>query len=114
MVASPPSVSGCTAPCLQTGGAISAGCYSSLSLSGAVTLNPGTYVINGPLTFTSATLSGTGVTFYVTASGTAADFSGVLAGSGSSLSPPSSGSYSGVLYYQVPGNSMAIRSSLGG
>ncbi|MGP8101058.1 MAG: pilus assembly protein TadG-related protein [Candidatus Cybelea sp.] len=104
IVASPPSVSGCTA-LSQTGGAISAGCYSSLSLSGAVTLNPGTYVINGALSFNpGTTLTGTGVTLYVTASGTGLDFSPIAAGS--SLSPPSSGSYSNVLYYQVPGNAI--------
>lgn len=101
IVASPPSISGCTA-LTQTGGSISPGCYSSLTLTGAVSLNPGTYVLNGTSSFGGATLTGTGVTFYVTASGSAADFSGVLAGS--SLSPPSSGSYSNVLYYQVPSN----------
>lgn len=104
IVANPPAVSGCTA-LSQTGGSISAGCYSSLALSGAVTLNPGTYVLTGSSNFGtlgSTTLTGTGVTFYVTASGSAADFSGVAAGS--SLSPPSSGSYSNVLYYQVPAN----------
>ena len=103
IVASPPAVSGCTAGSLPTGGTLSPGCYSSLSVSGAVTLSPGTYVLNGTSTFTGATLSGTGVTFYVTASGSA-NFSGVLAGS--SLSPPSSGSYSNVLYYQVPSNTI--------
>jgi hypothetical protein len=42
------------------------------------------------------------VTFYVTASGSAPNFSGLAAGS--SLSAPSSGSYPNVLYYQVPTN----------
>jgi hypothetical protein len=68
-------------------------------------LNPGTYVINGALSFNpGTTLTGTGVTLYVTASGTGLDFSPIAAGS--SLSPPSSGSYSNVLYYQVPGNAI--------
>jgi Flp pilus assembly protein TadG len=98
IVASPPSVSGCTAV-NQTGGTISAGCYSNLTLNG-VTLNPGTYVLSGTSSF-SGTISGTGVTFYVPAGGSAADFSQVTGGS---LSPPSSGSYPNVLYYQVPGN----------
>jgi hypothetical protein len=103
IVATPPSVSGCTA-LTQAGGSISAGCYSSLTLSGAVTLNPGTYVLNGTSSFASGTtLTGTGVTFYVTAAGSPADFSGIAAGS--SLSPPSSsGTYPNVLYYQVPAN----------
>jgi hypothetical protein len=66
-------------------------------------LNPGTYVLTGTPSFAGATLTGTGVTFYVPAGATAPDFSGVLAGS--SLSPPSSsGTYPNVLYYQVPSN----------
>jgi hypothetical protein len=103
VVANPPAVSGCTTLPPQTGGSISPGCYNGLTLSGSVTLNPGTYVLNGSSSFSGATLTGTGVTFYVTASGTAADFSGVAAGS--SLSPQSSsGTYPNVLYYQVPSN----------
>jgi hypothetical protein len=103
VVANPPAVSGCTAGNLPTGGTLSPGCYSSLTLGGAVTLNPGTYVLNGSSSFSGATLTGTGVTFYVTASGTAADFSGVSPGS--SLTPQSSsGTYPNVLYYQVPAN----------
>jgi Flp pilus assembly protein TadG len=102
VVASPPAVSGCTAGSLPTGGTLSPGCYSSLTLGGAVTLNPGTYVLSGSSTFTGATLTGTGVTFYVPVGATPPDFSGVSAGS--SLSPPSSGSYANVLYYQVPAN----------
>jgi hypothetical protein len=106
VVANPPAVSGCTTLPPQTGGSISPGCYNGLTLSGSVTLNPGTYVLNGSSSFSGATLTGTGVTFYVTASGTAADFSGVAAGS--SLSPQSSsGTYPNVLYYQVPSNTTA-------
>jgi hypothetical protein len=102
VVANPPAVSGCSA-LTQAGGSISQGCYSNLTLSGAVTLNPGTYVLTGTPSFAGATLTGTGVTFYVPAGATAPDFSGVLAGS--SLSPPSSsGTYPNVLYYQVPAN----------
>jgi Flp pilus assembly protein TadG len=103
IVASPPSASGCTAGSLPTGGTLSPGCYSSLSLGGVVTLTSGIYVINGSFTVASGTtLTGTGVTFYVTASGSAPNFSGLAAGS--SLSAPSSGSYPNVLYYQVPTN----------
>jgi hypothetical protein len=67
-------------------------------------MNPGTYVINGGVSFANGTtLTGTGVTFYVTASGTAPNFSTIAAGS--SLSPPTSSStYPDVLYYQVPSN----------
>jgi hypothetical protein len=104
IVASPPSVSGCTAGSLPTGGTLSPGCYSSLSLGGAVALTSGTYVLSGTTTFASGTtLTGTGVTFYVPAGATPPDFSPL--GAGSSLSAPTStATYPNVLYYQVPGN----------
>jgi len=80
---------------------LSPGCYNSLNLSGAnVTLNPGTYVLNGGENLSNATITGSGVTIYVTASGTPPNFNGDTV----SLSPPTSGSTSGVLYYQVPSN----------
>ncbi len=40
------------------------------------------------------------MTIYVTASGTAPNFNGATV----SLSPPATGNYAGVLYYQVPSN----------
>ncbi len=104
IVANPPSSSGCTA-LTQSGGTISPGCYSSLTLSGAITLSPGTYVLTGTTTLTGSpgvtSLTGTGVTFYVTSSATAPNFA--IAATGS-LSAPTSGTYQNVLYYQVPSN----------
>ena len=102
IAANPPSSSGCTA-LTQTGGTISPGCYSTLNLSGAVTLTSGTYVLTGTTTFNpGVSLTGTGVTFYVTSSATAPTFSSVSGGG--SLSAPTSGTYQNVLYYQVPAN----------
>jgi hypothetical protein len=105
IAANPPSTSSCTT-LSQTGGSISPGCYSSLTLSGAVTLNPGTYALTGTTYLSGLTsLTGTGVTFYVASTATAPNF-GVAAGSASpgSLSAPTSGNYANVLYYQVPAN----------
>jgi|HubBroStandDraft_6_1064221.scaffolds.fasta_scaffold174004_1 Flp pilus assembly protein TadG len=106
MAANPPS----TSSCMSTGGKIGSvtlnpGCYSNLDVSGsrggAVTFNPGIYVLTGTSNFNKGVLAGTGVTFYVTETATPPDFST----SGGHLSAPTSGTYSNVLYYQVPANS---------
>ena len=109
---SPPSLTGVT--CLpnpnftgsssQTLGPATPGgtvCYNGISIvgSGAITFNPGLYIINGNFTATgSGNLTGTGgVTFYLP-SGTLA-----VTGSGSvNFTAPTSGSYSGILFYQNP------------
>lgn len=85
---------------------ISPGCYNNLTVGscGTVTLQPGVYVLNGTSDFSNSRFVGTGVTFYVTANGTAPDFSAALS---ATISPPTSGTYDGVLYYQVPGNTTA-------
>jgi hypothetical protein len=78
------------------------GCYNSLLLNNAtVTLGSGTYVINGAFSLSKAAISGTGVTIYVTASGTPPNFNMATS---AKLTPPTSGPYPGVLYYQVPSN----------
>lgn len=42
---------------------LSAGTYSSLNIQGTATLQPGTYIVNGPITFNAqATVNGNGVT----------------------------------------------------
>ncbi len=66
-------------------GTLNPGCYSNLNLNGAnVTLNPGIYVFNGGSNFNGAHVTGTGVTIYVTASGTPPNFNGANV----TLSPP--------------------------
>lgn len=82
-------------------GALTAGCYSYLNLNGANVTLSGTYVLTGSSNFNGATINGTNVTFYVASGATAPNFNG---DTGASLSPPSSGNYNGVLYYQVPSN----------
>jgi hypothetical protein len=87
----------------QTIGPTSGGsiCYSSLSFqSGAsATLNPGIYYINGNLSLSGgASLSGTGVTFYITNGGTV----NITGGATMNLTAPTSGSLNGILFYQDP------------
>jgi hypothetical protein len=110
-----PEIAGCayltanpqsTSPCTSFNGngfsgVLSPGCYSNLNLNGAnVTLRPGTYVLNGGSNFNGAHVTGAGVTLYVTATGTPPNFNGANV----TLSPPTSGSENGVLYYQAPAN----------
>jgi Flp pilus assembly protein TadG len=71
-------------------------CYSSVSVSGSVTLRPGVYYMNGNLTV-SGSLTGTGVMLYFQ--------SGSLSVSGSvTISAPTSGTYRGIAIYQRSGN----------
>ncbi len=80
--------------------ALPQGCYNNLTLNGANVTMSGVYVLNGASNFNMATISGTGVTIYVTASATPPNFNKANI----SISAPTSGSYNGVLYYQVPAN----------
>ena len=80
-----------------------------ISLAGTqnVTFNPGIYTITGGgLTFsgTSGTISGTGVTFYIGASGGTVTLD---AGQTFNLSAPTTGADAGILFYQDPGNTSA-------
>ncbi len=99
MTAHPPSSSGCvTFNGNNFKGSLNPGCYSSLNLNGAtVTLNPGTYVLSNSSNFNGASITGSGVTLFIPEGGTAPNFNGV---SKMTLSPPTSGNYAGVLYYQ--------------
>lgn len=106
LASNPPSTSGCTNGDYH-GATVTLGpgtlCYNSLNLNMAnVTFSPNTLVVlNGSSNFNSASLSSTGVTFYVTANGTPPNFNKVTS---ANLSPPTSGNETGVLYYQVPSN----------
>lgn len=84
-------------------------CYSSLSVSKGsptINLNPGLYIFNGSggLDIASGTiLNGTGVTFYFV-NGASFTFSN---GATANLSAPTSGAYSGLLFYEDPTDSAA-------
>jgi hypothetical protein len=101
LAANPPSPTNCT-PFSASGvnENVSAGCYSSFQVSGSnLNLGSGLYVFTGPVQFSGSNVTGAGVTFYATV-GSTPDFSGVNL----SLTPPTSGNYANVLYYQVPSN----------
>lgn len=90
-----PSTSG---PCLNASGStLQPGVYcSSLDLKGDVTLAPGVYVLQGGLTIRgNANISGSGVTIYLAGS------SNVFINGNATvnLSAPTSGTYSGILFF---------------
>jgi len=101
--ASPPPTTSCTALAPNMDATLQPGCYSSFPVGscGTVTLEPGTYVLTGTSDFSNTSFVGTGVTFYVTSTGTPPDFSSA---NSATISAPTSGSYANVLYYQVPSN----------
>ena len=80
-------------------------CFSGdVNIKGKITLEPGTYVIDKgsmSMTNTGAQLNCTGCTFILTSSGAASDIGGVsLEGGKLNISPPTSGTYSGMIFYQ--------------
>jgi hypothetical protein len=102
----PPATTNCQTLQGNMNQTLSPGCYNTLTMGGCgtVTLKPGVYVLNGTSNFSNSSFVGTGVTFYVTASGTAPDFS---TANSATISPPTTGTYANVLYYQVPTNTSA-------
>jgi hypothetical protein len=105
-------------PNLTMDGTLNPGNYCALTISGTanVTFNPGVYSIVGNFTSTtSGTLTGLGVTFYVTTGAISLGGSNIL-----DLSAPTTGSFAGVLFWQVATDASAAAfniangSSLGG
>jgi hypothetical protein len=98
---------------------VNPGTYSSISLRGtgngpAITFTPGIYVVTGPGNFTvagNAAITGNGVMFYFTNNATI-DATGGGNKLDFQLSPPTSGPYAGILFYQNPADTAAP--SLGG
>lgn len=104
LTANPPSTSPCTGS-YSGNGSLTPGCYANLNLHGAnVTMSSGLYVFTGGANFNGATLTGSGVTIYMPA-GATVNFNKV---NGMTLTPPSTGNYAGVTYYQTPSNSNDI------
>jgi hypothetical protein len=95
-------------------------CYTGFSISKGspiINLNPGLYIFNGAGGFNVAsgtTLNGTGgVTFYFVNGASFTISNGAVA----NLTAPGSGTYSGLLFYQDPGDSAAdsfVGGSVGG
>jgi Putative Flp pilus-assembly TadE/G-like len=102
----PPPITNCQTLQANMNPTIQPGCYNGLTMGscGTVTLEPGVYVLNGTSDFSGSDFVGTGVTFYVTANGTPPDFS---TANSATISPPTTGDYANVLYYQVPANTGA-------
>lgn len=104
----PPSTSNCKPAGHYKDATILPGCYKGLELQGTDTLKPGLYVIDGQqLQMDAATVTGSGVTIYMTAYVKATNF----ADSRLTLSAPISGNYDGVLFYRVPLQTAAINFS---
>jgi hypothetical protein len=90
-----PSASGSCMP--SNGNTLQPGTYcSGLTLNGNVTLNPGVYVVQGDFKINSnASISGSGVTIYVTNGGRV-----TMNGNATvNLSAPTSGTYAGMLFF---------------
>jgi Flp pilus assembly protein TadG len=83
-------------------------CYNGLSMtgSGSLTLNPGTYIINGAMSQTgSGSISGSDVTIYLAPPNGSLS----LTGSGAlNLTAPTSGTYNGILFYEDPTDTNAM------
>jgi hypothetical protein len=85
---------------------LSPGCYKSLTVKGSVTLQPGTYFIDGgSLDFNSnANITGSGVTIVLSNSNPAsnATIGSIVMNGGANLNltAPDSGNYAGILFYQ--------------
>lgn len=93
---------------LSGSGSLSPGVYSSITVNGtyALTLNPGTYVLEGQVKVNGGSLTGNGVTLYLTCPGYPVTTCGGAAGASLSLpagtttlTAPSSGTYQGVVVF---------------
>ena len=108
----PPSLGGCTATNYKISGkgvtgSISAGTYCmGITVQGgaSLTLGPGTYILDGGgLTVSGSTITdnGSGVTFFNTGTKSSFGTINVTGGSAATLSAPTSGTYNGILFYEV-------------
>ena len=84
-------------------------CYNGLSItgSGAVTMQPGVYIINGGFSQTgSGSISGSGVTVYLAPPNGSLS----LTGSGAlNITSPTSGTYDVILYFQDPSDTTSMQ-----
>lgn len=75
----------------------------------SMTFGSGTYIVGGNLNLTgSGTITGTGVTFYTKSS------TSVAGGSNLTLTAPTSGTYSGILFFQARNDNSSLTVSGGG
>jgi hypothetical protein len=101
----PPAPTSC-GPLVVTGPTINPGCYTTFS--GSFTMNPGLYVLTGSASASGATITGTGVTIYVTGTASGIDFHGSKLTLSACSTTCTGGAVANVLYYQVPSNTSGI------
>jgi hypothetical protein len=107
IAANAPPIAGCQGYNSPNSGSVTLqpGCYSYMNLNGAaITFAPGLYVLDGNFNNNNSTITGSGVTMYVPAGANGPNFDNQTV----TLTPPTSGNYTGVLYYQVPSNTSSI------
>jgi Flp pilus assembly protein TadG len=75
----------------------------TISTSSTVALASGTYIIVGPLLIDGPTLTGSGVTFYVTGNSTYSYGASSIKNANVTLTAPTFGSLQGILYFSDPG-----------
>lgn len=102
-----PTVGSCTYTKLSVSAAASLkpGTYCgglTINTSSTVTLASGTYIILGALSIDGPTLTGSGVTFYVSQNSTYHYGTSSISNVNATLSAPTSGSLQGILYYSDP------------
>lgn len=85
----------------------------NIGLGATATFMPGTYVLTsshgagGLSVYLGATVTGNGVTFYNYGPNGAINFATALAAGNVNFTAPTSGTYSGILFFQDPGNTTA-------
>jgi Flp pilus assembly protein TadG len=83
---------------------ISPGCYTGINVRGTLTMNPGTYYIDGGnfVTNSQSVITAHGVTIILTGTGTSIGQVNMNGGADIEMSAPTSGTYKGILFYKDP------------
>jgi Flp pilus assembly protein TadG len=81
---------------------ISPGCYAGINVRGALTMQPGTYYINGGnfVTNSQSSVTAAGVTIILTGTGSSIGQVSMNGGADIEMSAPTSGPYKGILFYK--------------
>lgn len=117
LTSSPPVISGCTSVS-SSATTLNPGCYNGGTFATNVTLNPGMYIINGNLNATKITLTGSGVTLYVTSIGnvTFNKSTVTLSACTTTLTPNiacANGAVNNIVIYQVAANTSGLNFNMG-
>ena len=104
LTANPPATTAAVSGTYSSGQVPSGQCFSSLKLSGSVTLQSGTIIVNGQMNWSNATVSGTGVTVYMSANVSNTNFSNTHI----NITAPTTRNTANVLFYRPPSQSAAV------